>query len=284
MVSTLRLSTDELAFALLLNDQPVAAQQVLLSSIGRELSKEEAQGRLSAAGNALFGQGLVDIRDDGSLISSPALTEVSRVLVNASATLRFTLSAQAGQQALSYHFINDAIYEHWVERGVVHVVSRVSEEAIMEGCVAFFNLTERQEIATASGTLPDPVFRQALRQRDGAAAAGLLRTHGLAEPVCALLAEDMVHTQAMGDMMAIYYSGDNRAPMSDEGLLVMLGQRRYWLFQPFKQGEEVWVMLLPCTMDSVREQVQHLLLVCQQIAAREASAAQKKDIADEHIA
>ncbi|MGB9751335.1 hypothetical protein [Roseiflexus castenholzii] len=273
MVSTLRLSTDELAFALLLSDQPVAAQQVLVSSIGRELSKEEAQGRLSAAGNALFGQGLVDIRDDGSIVSSPVLTEVSLVLTRAAATLRFTLSAPTGQRALSYHFLDDAIYEHWVDRGVAHVVSRVSEDAIMEGCVAFFNLSDLQEIAAVTGMLPDPVFRQALGQRDVTATIGLLRDYGIAEDTGVLLAEDMVHTQAIGDMLAIYYHGDNRAPMSDEGCLVVLGQQRFWLFQPVKQGEDVQVMLLPGTIDSMREQVQRLTRVCRQIAAREAAVA-----------
>lgn len=273
MVSTVRLSTDELAFALLLNDQPDAAQQALVSGIGRELSKEEAQGRLSAAGNALFGQGLVDIREDGSIVSSPVLTEVGLVLTRASATLRFTLSAKTGQHALSYHFIDDAIYEHWVDRGVTHVVSRVSKDVIIEGCITFFDLVDLQEIATASGMLPDAVFRQALRQRDVTATIGLLRDHGIATDTGVLLAEDMVYTRAIGDMLAIYYSGDNRAPMSDEGCLVVLGQQRFWLFQPVKQGEEVWVKLLPSTLDSVREQVQHLTHVCQQIAAQEAMAA-----------
>lgn len=273
MVSTIRLSTDELAFAFLVNDQPVAAQQMLLSSVGRELSKEEAQGRLSAAGNILFGQGLVDIREDGSLISSPILSEVARVLTAAAATLRFSLSSPAGQAVLSYHFINDAIYEHWLERGVVHVIARVSEEAIAEGCVNFFDLAERPESPTADALLPDAVFRQAMRQTDVAAAADMLRSHGVEESLCALLAEDMVQTQAIGDMLAIYYSGAERAPMSDEGRLVVLGQKRYWLFQPLRQGDEVWVKLLPSTMASMREHAQQLAQVCQQIAAQAALAA-----------
>ncbi len=273
MVSTLRLSTDELAFALLLNNQPLAAQQVLISGVGRELSKDEAQGRLSAAGSALFGQGFVDIRDDGSVVSSPALTEISLVLTQASATLRFSLSTRVGQRALSYHFINDAIYEHWIDRSVTHVVSRVSEDVIVEGGDAFFDLGQFQEVATATGVLPDQIFRQALRQRDLAVTVDLLRSHGISEATCTLLAEDMVNTKAIGDMLAIYYSGEHRVPVSDEGCLIVFGQQRFWLVQPEKQVEEVGVKLLPSTVEVVHEQVRRLTKVCQQIATREATAA-----------
>ncbi|RMH35254.1 MAG: hypothetical protein D6687_01125 [Acidobacteria bacterium] len=269
MVSTIRLSTDELAFTLLIAGHSTAAQQALLLGLGREISKEEARGRLSAAGNVLFGRGLVMIGDDGSVKAVPILAEVGRVLTGAAATLRFTLNQPDGPRVLSYHYIDGAIYEHWLERGVTHVISRVEEAAISDGCRILFDIADRQELPNVTGQWPDTAFRQMMRQRDPAVVAGMLREYGLEGNWVDWLAEDIVRPQAIGDMLAIYYHGEERAPMADEGRLIALGNGRFWLFHPVQQDGEAWIRLLPSTNDSLQAQLHQLVQVCREIAARQ---------------
>jgi hypothetical protein len=268
MVSTIRLSTDEVAFAVLVSGQPEAARQILLTSINSELSKEEMKGRLSAAGNILFGAGLVEIEETGGINIAPVLQEIVRVLTGAHATLRLTLNSAAGQQVLSYHFIDDAIYEHWLDRTVIHVISRVSETAVSEGCRSFFQVDKVKMAPDVSGRLPYEVLRQVSRQVDVNVATGMLRAQGLSGSWVDLLAADMVRPQAIGDMLAIYYSGENRMPTSDEGLLLKVGENRLWLFQPRRQDGEQWVDILPGTPEVFQDQVQQLVQVCQAIASK----------------
>ncbi len=255
---TIRISLEELALALVLNGQSESANALLAGSLGRELSQDEAIGRLTAASHTLLGKGLIELSEDGSIASSPILTEIVRVMTAARSTLRYSLSSPEERRALSYHFVDDGIYEHWLDEGVIHVITRVDVEEAVKTCALFFELESCQPTPDAEGVISEPLFRQALRQKEVPDAERLLRD-ALPETLCRLLSEDAVRTRAIGDVLWIRYQ-ENREPVSDEGFLMVFGAERFWLFQPVRgDNGEAKIRLLPGTVDTLQQGIRQIV-------------------------
>ncbi|MFQ3633543.1 hypothetical protein [Roseiflexus sp.] len=255
---TIRISIEELALAFVLNGQSESANALLTGSLERELSQDEAIGRLAAAGHTLLGKGLVELSADGNVVSSPILTEIVHVMTAARYTLRYSLSSPEGQRALSYHFADNGIYEHWLDEGVIHVITRVNVEELVTACALFFELESYQPTPDAAGVLAEPLFRQALRQKQAMDAETLLRG-ALPEALCRPLSEDAAHTKAIGDVLWIRYQ-ENREPVSDEGFLMVFGAERFWLFEPVQRDNgEAKIRLLPGTIDALQQGVRQIV-------------------------
>lgn len=267
MVSVLRLTVDELALIFANSGHVDAAYQLLASSIARQLTADELQGRLSAAANALVRVGLAEIIGSDKLTLAPVLFEVGKVLMTAQSSLRFTLSQPGQQWNLTYHFLDGKIYEHWIERGLTHVISRVEKAVIFEGCQKIFEL-ERFQSSSVQGKIEHVLLREVTRQKQVSAALDLLRNSSIPESGLQALAEDAVHTSALGDVLAVTYEGTERRPVADNGLFFIFGQQRYWMFRPAAQDDGTVVLhLLPSDSNSLQVELDTLISYCQRQAA-----------------
>ncbi|WP_298818109.1 hypothetical protein [Chloroflexus sp.] len=254
---TLRISIEELALACILNGKAEEGNALIAGSLGRDVSQDELIGRLTSASHTLLGKGLLDLSADGNVVGSPILTEVVDMMTSARCTLRYSLSSPEERRVLSYHFVGDSIYEHWIDTGVVHVITRVDAAEPVTTCPLFFSLETFRPTPEAAGVIAESLFRQALRQKQVAEAENLL-CPALPATICRPLSEDAVHTKAIGDVMLIHYQA-NREPVSDEGQLILFGAERFWVFHPTKDGDMVKVSLVPGTIDNLQQYVRQLV-------------------------
>lgn len=258
MHSTLRLSGEELALALSLSGFDQLAHSLLVSSFGDALTPDTIQGKLTAASHSLLGQRLLALQESGNFLLSPALEEVVTVMTAAQRTIRFSLSSAQGSRLLSYHFAAKGVYEHWVEEGVVHVITLVDQTAIVQACPVFFDIARYKQAPHLAGVVAESLLRQALQSTDPEAAERVLSEAQLTEQIRKQLSEDVARTGAIGDVLDIRYGADG-SPAADDGLTLIFGRYRFWLMKPEQHETGVQLILLPATSAAFQEAVQMLV-------------------------
>ena len=257
MSSAIRLSTEELALALSVSGFQQHAHNLIVSTFGQGMSQEEAQGRMIAAGHSLISSQLLSIDSDNTIAISPLLQEVVEVLTSTQRTIRFSYQSISDQRTLAYHFAPRGIYEYWIEGGITHVISLVPREAILESAPVFFELSRYVEIPEASGTILNSLLKQARSLPDAKQVEVLLNKTQIPPAISKQLSEDIVKTAAVGDVLDIYYQQDG-SPVSEQGLLLLFGHERFWIFQPTKVENDALFTILPSTTASLQNGIQQL--------------------------
>jgi hypothetical protein len=257
MPSTIRLSTEELALALSVSGFQQQAHNLIISTFGQGMSRDEAQGRMIAAGHSLISGQLLSINDDNTISISPLLQEVVEVLISTQRTIRLSYQSISEQRTLSYHSTARGIYEYWIDGGITHVISLVEKEAILEAAPVFFELQRYIEMPDASGTILNSLLKQARRLSDAEQVEALLNKAQIPRAISKQLSEDIVNTVAVGDVLDIYYQQDG-SPASDQGLLLLFGKERYWIFLPMKVENDALFTILPSTVTSLQNGIQQL--------------------------
>lgn len=252
-----RLSVEEMALAINLTGQPEVAKTVMESQLG-VLSQESARERLLAAGHSLMARNLLEMDVNGDMYLEDSLAYIAQVLSHTDLSLRYHRSYSDADILLTFHFKQGNIFEHRIEKGVVHQITKMEDEnSVVQGGLVFFELGKTNSFDCQPIDIPYDVLDN-LKSENSSSILYYLAKVGITEGTRMLLAEDLSEVQYRGSVLRIEY-GENNVPQSNEGLLVLRGPERLWLLRPFVREGERYVTLLPGTEEAFRREIVALL-------------------------
>ena len=252
-----RLTVEEMALLLSLRKQPELAQELLRAQLG-PLTKENVEGRLYAAGHTLMARGELAVAADGSIHVGEDLDLLANILLDAAHSLRYTRSYRNAELLLTYHFYQDAIYEHQIEQGVVHEIKRVADvEAVAAGGVTFFGLTEASPGAFAPVEIAADVWSELSAPQEYPQLVAKARALGTLNGSAEWLARDLMAANYRGAALWIAYTEDKQ-PVSDHGFLLLNAPQRTWLVEPRQTEAGAVVRLQLCNAPLFTAKVQEL--------------------------
>lgn len=253
-----RLSAEEVALALNLVGQPEIGHSTMIAQLG-PLSQEDARARLLAAGHSLMARGLLTMNAEGSLFLEETLARVARVLSHADFTIRYSRSHQNMDLSLSYHFSKGAIFEHQIEKGVVHhITARQSANDVIKGGLMFLEISQTRPFTCPVVELPNDLLDEIKDDPAPTIIQRRLEHARVPAETCDMLTKDLSNTQYRGSILRVEYD-ENSTPTSDRGLLVLRGPERLWLLRPSVQEGKRYVTLLPGTEQTLRQEVTAIL-------------------------
>lgn len=252
------LSVEEVALAMSLVGQPEVAHNLMVSQLGA-MKQEEARVRLLTAGHSLIARGWLTMDARGTMHLADSLARIACVLSRADFSIRYSRAHRNADLSLSFHFGEDGIFAHRVEQGVVHHITEVQgTDAVIQGGLEFFDLLQARSFTCPSTRIPNSLLDEIKDERDVSSILRRLEEAGVPEATRTLLAEDLCGAQYRGSILRVEYGEDN-APRSDHGLLVLRGPERVWLLHPLTQERETSVSFLPGTEQAFRQEVTALL-------------------------
>lgn len=251
------LSVEELALGFSLLDAAQKAHDLMVAQLG-EMTPEEARARLLAASHGLLARGWLSIDEEGKIRLEPSLERMVRALIAPTFSLQYSRAYRdATKFVLVYHFINGLVLAHWAEGGIVHRIKEVAgKEAAIQGGIDFFNVAEAASFTCSPSEVPYDVMRQIKDEGDPAVVLQRLAEEGVEQATRAMLAEDIKNPVYRGSILRVEYE---ERPRSDEGLLVLRGPERLWLFRIVHKGDKPFVIILPGTEEVFRKEVGALL-------------------------
>jgi hypothetical protein len=256
---TVRLTVEELALVFAQLGQPELGKDVIEMQLGTALSRDQVHARLMSAGNSLMASNLLGIAEDETVVIAEPLLRCARALARADFTVRYSRSTLDSEALLSYHFCEGAVFEHYLERGIVHSVTEFDQpEVVVTRGLEFFQVAQDQIFTTPPVELPGAVLEEIKDATDVAQVIERLAQAGIPESVRPLLAEDIVGVRFRGSVLRVEYNYASM-PRADRGLLVLQGPQRMWLLRPFVRGEMQLVSLLAGTAQTFCSEVAALL-------------------------
>jgi hypothetical protein len=254
-VTTIRLSTEELALILAQMGHVEASKGLIATQLGLEASPAQMQARMLTAAHGLLASGWLDLDKDGNLVIDPELQRIAGVLTEAKLSIRYSRAEQAGERFVTYHITESGVFEHFVEYGIVHAITELPHiDAILDGGVDFLEVAETLPFAAPSFEVPFAVLSEINDERDVGAITQRLQRSGVPPAAAPLLAEDVAGEQYRGSALRVEYNHDAQ-PFSDHGLLLLRGPQRLWLMRQAPQS----VTLLPGTEEAFRREVAALV-------------------------
>jgi hypothetical protein len=254
----LRLGIEDLAFALSAVDESKAAHDLMLAQLG-SMSSSEARARLMAAGHSLMARELLTM-DDGSKVQlQQPLAEVARVLTHADFMIRYSRAYRDAEFVFSFYFTGGAILAHTIEKGVVHHIYTVDDfQNIVREAFEFFELDDTASFPSPEIEVPYEVFRYIKGSEVPSHILEELAAADVPQETRELLAEDLLVTRFRGSILRV--EGLRRDdPASDEGILVLRGAERLWLFPTHQKAGEVFVTLKSGSQQNFREEIERLV-------------------------
>lgn len=253
-----RLSVEELALAMSTEGRAEIAQSMMVAQLGK-MEQEEARLRLLTAGHSLLARGWLTLEADGTLHLVDSMARVARVLSGADFSIRYSRSYPTADFSLAFHFGEGCILGHRIEQGVVHHISEVGDnDSVIQEGVGFFDVVNTAAFASPPFEISKELLE--LIKDDPAPVVIDLRLSraGVPDEARAMLTEDLSQVRYRGSVLRVEYN-ENKAPVSDRGLLILCGPQRLWLLRPFLRENRQYVTFLPGTEQSFREEVAALL-------------------------
>jgi len=252
------LSVEELALGFSLLDEAQKAHDLMVAQLG-EMTPEEARARLLAASHGLLARGLLSIGEEGKIHLEPSLERMVRALIAPTFSLQYSRAYRDAKFVLAYHFTNGLVLAHWLEGGVVHRIIEVEKrEAVVEGGMDFFNVAGAASFRCPPTEIPYDVMGQIKDEDDPAIVLRRLAEGGVEKTTREMLAEDVERTEYRGSILRVEYDED-KPSRSDQGLLVLRGRERLWLFRVAQKGDKPFVVILPGTEEVFRKEVEALI-------------------------
>lgn len=252
-----RIAIEELAMATSLAGKPEIAKGLLYSAFG-EVTPDEEQGRLLAAGHALMSRGLLTVRDGQSRLEDNFNYMVG-IVADPETVMNYNLTTEGEDRTLAYYVRGKEVIEQSVEQGVVYALGVAQDPAqVVEGGLAFFDIVSKRGEGESypEATVPMSVLDRA-REASNGALSGIFQEAGVPEPVAHWLAEDFGRTEARGAVMLIKTRQGQLT--SNEGVLLMKSAKRTWLFPIFLQDGIPHARLVVGNAQNFKREIKRLL-------------------------
>ncbi|MEM4202904.1 MAG: hypothetical protein QXS54_02425 [Candidatus Methanomethylicaceae archaeon] len=228
------LSIEELAYAIGILGDVEAASGFLLGTLGQR-PRLEVEGRLLAAAHGLIARGYLelDVVTNSSRLKD-GLTRMVQPIVDGHYTLRLSRVKDGEEEVATLYVSETGMVLHRLEHGVVsHLLSLADAADVQAQCRSFFGLTEAPETASEClGKIPADTLDALRRNSQGRPVEELaaeIASYGLG-PLRALdLAQALRRETARGSIVRLETKGDEI--VSQRGLLLLEGQRSWWLFE-----------------------------------------------------
>jgi hypothetical protein len=243
-VTTLRLSVEEVAYAMGLVGEPAAARGFLVSLLG-DLEEPEMEGHLYAASHSLMARGLLhlNVAERTQRLDESLASMVDTVL-------HYDFSVQCSRSAgpaettppLVLFFAGRRIVGQTLDAGVISSLEEISDEAEAAArCGAFYDAPDLgNESPELLGAIPVAVLDRAAE----IPAPQLEELHnwlieaGLPGEIAAGLAEDLRAQEYRGSIIRIDRTdrtdgreADAGGALSSTGLLLLRSARRLWVME-----------------------------------------------------
>lgn len=255
-----RLGIEEVALAMSILGHPDVAKALFITTFG-DLSPDDEEGRLLAAGHSLMARGLLSVANGESKLDAD-FAKFMDILIGPTSILQFSLRSGEDEEALTYFFKGAARVEQRVDQGVVYNFRSIQNTSeIFESTRQLFGVT--QAVTEPTEIHPEVKVPMSLldKARDPSintpgALTRMFEQANVPSTLSRMLAQDFLATRGRGTAMLV----ENRQGqlVSDHGFLVMKSAERTWLFPLFEQGE-AYARVLLATHESFTQQTQLLI-------------------------
>lgn len=256
---SLRLSVEELALALTQIGQPEVARNLIITHLGAEISPPDVHARIMSAGHSLMARDLLSISEDGSLLLAESLLRTAHALSKADFSIRYSRSHPQADFLLTYHYSAGNIFKHQIEQGVVHHIKEFQDwdQAIQDG-IPFFGIPATSLTFPPTTEISKSVLDDIKDEEHRDVAVRKLVSAGVSEELAMHLGEDISTPQYRGSALRVEYRADG-APYSDQGLLILCGHERIWLFRPFIREDVPLLTIVPGTQLAFHQEISSLI-------------------------
>src|SRR5690606_30974661 len=117
-VTTISLSTEELALILAQLGHAEASNELIVAQLGPQASQAEIQASMLAAAHGLLADGWLDLAEDGDVVIDPELQRIVGALTEANVSMRYSRADPSGERLVTYHIAQGRVLEHTVEYGL----------------------------------------------------------------------------------------------------------------------------------------------------------------------
>jgi hypothetical protein len=239
--------------------KPESGKEILVAQLGADLTQEDVHARLMASSHALMARSWLSIDSEGTVIIDQELLRAVRIITEPTFSLRYSYSTPEIDMLSTYHFHDGAIFEHFLEYGLVHnLVELSSPNDVIQKGIDFFQLSTLPTFHCSDAVVPNELMNSVKDEENRATVERKLEQAGVPDDTRPLLTEDIHASLYRGSILRIEYGADNTA-RADRGVLVLRGQQRLWLMFPLDQQDPPHVRIFPGTEAAFQEEVATLL-------------------------
>lgn len=248
---------EELAVVMSVAGSPEMAHSFMIAQLGN-MPKEEARARLLAATHSLLARGWVTLGTQGETVVTKPILSLAKALTKADFSIRLNRSYPTAELLLNFHFLNEHIYSHTVEQGVVHRITYIQDkDTVIQQGMQFFEMETVEDFTFSPLDLPIALLNE-VKNLEYALILEKLQEARISKPVVEMLATDLSAVRYRGGTLRVEYP-TSKTPQSENGFLILRGPSRLWLFRLLKKDEKVSAVLLPGTRETLSLEIACLL-------------------------
>ncbi len=252
------LSVEEIALVMSIIGQPQMAHDIMVAQLGA-MQKEEAHIRLLTAGHSLLARKWLDIDAEGKMSLVEPLMSWGQILVHADFSIRYSRSSRQADYSFTHHFKENRVLTHIIEQGLLHHITQVSDrKTLLQEGKEFFEVGQTDFVDCPEIEIPQNVLNEIKDEKSKSNIVEKLKSINIPSHLQSVLVEDLSQVRYRGSILRVEY-GEEKAPFSERGLLVLRGPSRLWLLRSLKRIEQNFLVLLPGSEPKFEEEIRKLL-------------------------